>query len=142
MSGHSGVIAVDNLKRALKVAVARYFAMTRDQFIETVMALCAGHDFAKTTTIQEAMIELAGAGSIEALAVLAVLDTPAAALTAAALALATRSQDVREGLVVEELARMLEEHADEEVAAGRMEVRIDPATGKRLYSFPGEGKSS
>lgn len=83
--------------------------------------------------VVDLLAKVAAQGSIDAVALMVALGAPER-LTAQALAdLVRRSPDLVEEVRVNELTRMLEEFAEEEIAAGRMTKTKDPKTGRWLY---------
>lgn len=135
---------IDGFRRAFAAAVHRYRAMTPTQFLKAIQTLCNDSLIGSRRSVLKV---LAKAGSIDAAAILLVLcdhkPEPDKDALAAIAAIVKRSEDIKNELYVSNLAKMLEEWGDEEVAAGRMTVQVDPTTGRKLYgSAKSEGSAS
>jgi hypothetical protein len=135
-------VPVDNLKQALCAARDRFEALNSDEFLRCIWDMCTEADLDRSLGLEQAMIELAGRGSIDAVGALVVMGASDENLLAGLRALAERSDDVREGFALDFLTAMVEEMFEAEVAAGRMIVTVDPATGQKLYGSKPDGAPS
>lgn len=126
-----------NAIRDAVVGIARrYRAMPRSKLLVEIQRICRerfpdGDDRSKS----EQLKDIASEGSVEALAALFVVADRRPAVKEAAIAaleaIIERSPAIPEELLEAELTRW----ADDEVAAGRWTSRIDPKTGRKLYTM-------
>jgi hypothetical protein len=127
--------AYKSLKAALQGAITTFDRMETDDLLRAAIALVeeSGVEYAQQETIPAVLRRVAELGSIDAVAIMAVMGCPLAEVTDVLRALAMRSQDVLEGIQQEALVTIFEEWAEEEIVAGRMFKTVCPTTGKTLY---------
>jgi len=119
---------------AIDRRVMRYVRLDAFAFTKAVDALCAEAAPAPDETIGDSLIRLAKLGSVDAVAALIAGRASQDVALKAALAVARRSPDLIDDLILTSLVEMAEERFEQEVAAGRMTVTEDPYTGEKIYS--------
>jgi hypothetical protein len=140
--------ALDNFKHALAADVDRFRGMDNETFIAACLAICDEQDDfdPDVAVMADVLFARAQQGSIEAGAALFVMTegTPgwADCVVEALGGTARRSEDLTHELQYEAMVMLLEEHCEEEIAAGRMRKITDPA-GKTQYQIipPGEQRT-
>jgi hypothetical protein len=127
--------AYESFKVAVIGAISKYDRMETDDLLRAAISLVdeSGVEFNKQETIPAVLRRVAEEGSIDAVAIMAVMGCPLHEITDVLRAVAHRSEDVRQGIENEALVMVFEEWAEEEVAAGRMTKTVCPKTGVNLY---------
>ncbi|MHC2250994.1 hypothetical protein ACVILK_000686 [Bradyrhizobium embrapense] len=130
-----GEQALQSLEAALRSKVEQYSKLGYLDLVQTAIDLIdeSAVEYDRTETIPVVLARLAAMGSIDAVAVMSCLGCAEDQVADALQSLSERSPDVMDGLLFVGLARVVEDWAESEVAAGRMTKTICPNTGKPLY---------